>query len=70
MGNSTGNADKKFMTTSTNNKTEKKCWNMLGLKEKNNTTKFIFNVICFINNDDDYQFEYLKLQKQKKGMLL
>ena len=34
MGNSTGNTDKKFITTSKNYNTEEKCWNMLGWKEK------------------------------------
>ena len=37
MGNSTGNTDKKFMT-SKNDKTEEEHWNRFGQKEKSNTT--------------------------------
>ena len=39
LGNLTGNSDKKSMTTSKNDKTKEKCWNMLGQKGKSNTSK-------------------------------
>ena len=38
-GNSTGNRDKKSTITSKNNETEEERWNMLGRKDKSNTSK-------------------------------